>query len=140
MVRYRDEAPRPGYHLVRSQMTSFLVVSSFFSVIGYFGSLGIATTAQFENGSAWLAVPVAGPFVAMTKVYCGGFTPQRFEVDCGNANMIAAEGLLALGILQTVGAVLFPFGFLHRHYWQRNSVVPTVSAHDGLRLGVVGTF
>jgi hypothetical protein len=139
MVRYGDEAPRPGYHLVRAQMTGFFVASSFFFGIGYLASIGIASNAKFENGSAWLVVPVVGPFVGVTKAeHCGGFTPPRQPEDC--ASPLASQGLVALGIMQTVGAILFPFGFLHRRYWQRNTLVPTVSTQDGLRVGVVGTF
>lgn len=139
MVRYMDEAPRPGYHLVRSQMTGFFVPAYFFFATGYLASLVVAGTAKFENGSAWMAVPIVGPFVGVTKAqYCGSFTPPHEPSDC--AGPMASQGLMALGIIQVVGAVFFPFGFLHRYYWQRNSVVPTVSFQDGLRLGEVGTF
>ena len=140
MVRYRDEAPRSGYHLVRSQMTGFFAASSFVLILSYSFSFAFAAAAKFENGSAWMAVPLVGPFVGVTKVYCGGFTRQPPYSDCGSTSMLTAEALIALGIVQNVGAVLFPFGFLHRRYWQRDGLTPTVSIQDGLRLGLVGTF
>lgn len=139
MVRYRDEAPRPGFHLVHAQMTGFFLPSAFLFVMGYAASLGVAGNARFDNGSAWLAVPFVGPFVGATKArYCGGFTPPTQAGDC--AGPMATYGILALGVLQLVGASFFPFGFLHRDYWQRNGPVPTVSFQDGLRLGLVGRF
>ncbi|HEX7601304.1 MAG TPA: hypothetical protein VF316_06850 [Polyangiaceae bacterium] len=140
MVHYRDEAPRPGYHLVRSQMTGFFAASSFVLILSYSFSFAFAVDAKFENGSAWMAVPLVGPFVGVTKLYCGGFTRQPPYSDCGSASMMTAEALIALGVVQNVGAVLFPFGFLHRRYWQRDGLVPTVAFQDGLRVGVVGTF
>jgi hypothetical protein len=138
MVHYREEAPRPGYHVVRSRMTGFFVVSTFLFATGYLASFGIAASARFEDGSAWLAVPVVGPFVGVANARsCAYFAPQHTVWDCTTSELGA---LVGLGIMQTVGAILFPFGFLHRRYWQRNTLVPTVSMQGGLRVGVVGTF
>lgn len=139
MVRYGDEAPRPGYHLVQSQMTGFFIASALVFGTSYLASLGIASNAKFDNGSAWLAVPIVGPFVGVTQArYCGSFTPPTQPGDC--ASPLATEAIVALGILQVVGAALFPLGFLHRLYWQRDSVAPTISVQDGLRVGLVGRF
>lgn len=140
MVRYRDDGPRPGFHVVRSQMTGFFGASAFFFMMGYVVPIAIAADARFENGSAWLAVPFVGPFVGATMAFCGGFTRHPPYSDCGNQNMLTGEALMALGIVQIAGAALFPFGFLHRHYWQRDGAMPTISLQNGLRLGVVGTF
>ena len=141
MVHYRDEAPRPGYHVVRAQMTGFFVASAFIFILTYTTSFAVAASSKFANGSAWLAVPVVGPFVAVTEArYCGSFTPSTASGDCNTPMPMESMGMLALGIMQTVGAVLLPFGLLHRRYWQRNTLVPTLSMQDGLRLGVVATF
>ena len=131
-----------GFHLESRHMTGFYLVGGLLLAMGHAGGLVVAANAGFDNGSAWMAVPIVGPYVGAVKArdlgHCGAFDPPtRTRQEC-NAS-IELPGLVALAVIQIIGAALLPFGTLRRQTWAPN-VVPTLSLTGGAHLGISATF
>jgi hypothetical protein len=136
------EEPAPaaeaGFHLESHRMTGFFWVGGLLLAMGNAGGWIVAANAGFDHGSAWMAVPIIGPYIGAVKARdlhnCGAFTPPPAVLAPCNAP-IELDGLVALAVVQMLGAALLPFGMLHRH-----TLVPTLSVAGGPRLGISGEF
>jgi hypothetical protein len=138
------EEPAPAVHVQSHRMTGFFWVGGLLLAMGNAGGWIVAANAGFEHGSGWMAVPVFGPYVGAIKARdfhnCGDFAPRpAVYAPCNSATEI--DGLVALAIVQIIGAALLPFGTLHRHTWIKDAlVVPTLSLVGGPRFGISAAF
>ncbi|MCA9599740.1 MAG: hypothetical protein KC776_40810 [Myxococcales bacterium] len=128
-----------------------VIVGSLVLGVPYATGLGIAASESFENGSGWLAAPVAGPWLALAgrRDPCDGLSNQtKFDSDVGRC---VAEpmvrGMLVLdGVLQATGAVLIIVGASssssepEKPPPPRMMAMPSRVGRDGYGLGVVGQF
>lgn len=142
-----DPVPR-GYH-VEDQPRSGLVVAGAITLgIPYFFSAVAALSANSQNESAWLYMPVAGPWLTLgRRAYsCNAdATNQTTSQSLGCvADVFVVMGLIFDGIVQATGATLLLVGELAtRPGLARDEsalrVVP-MRLGTGAGAGVVGTF
>jgi hypothetical protein len=94
--------------------------------------------ANLKGGSAWMLLPVVGPFVASFSVGCGFVSPPA---DCNSP--LYEELLWFDSFVQVSGAALLTWGLIGRWEWIPNDVsawlVPTLSP-GGAGLRVKGSF
>lgn len=95
--------------------TTPLIIGGVAIGLPYLTGLGIAASESFDNGSGWLAAPVAGPWLALS----GRRDPcetagDNNEMDSEVGKCVAepmVRGMLVLdGVLQAAGAVLLIVG------------------------------
>jgi hypothetical protein len=107
--------------------------------------LTIASAANFENASSWLAVPVIGPWImlAARDKSCD----SELGGDCDSASDAAVRTYLVLdGLLQGTGAVMTFVGFtatkneLVRTDYLSLTVLPGHVGTYGYGANAVGTF
>lgn len=118
--------------------------------IPYATGLGIAVADDFANSSGWLALPVAGPWVALSNRDdpCRGVedeTEFNSEVSACVAEPLVRAMLVLSGVLQASGtlALLFaPGGDDDAAPEQSAGVVagPSVVGRDGYGLAAFGRF
>lgn len=131
-----------------------VVVGALMLGIPYATGVGVGAAESFENGSGWLVLPAAGPWLALTarRDPCVGLddrSPQDPNVDselgrCMTEPLI--RGLLVLdGVLQATGAVIMIAGASSGT--KKDSppargfaVAPTPLGRDGYGVGAVGRF
>jgi hypothetical protein len=149
-------APRPepdgGVRIERGPATTPLIVGALAIGIPYATGMGIAASEGFANGSGWLALPAAGPWLALSarRDPCEGLN-QQTELD-GDVGRCVAEplvrGMLVLdGVLQATGSVLLIVGastteerLVVDKPKPRVVALPTRVGGSGYGMGVVGTF
>ena len=134
-----------GYRL-RSGPRKGLVISG--AIVGGaaygFGVVG-AVDSDFEDNAGYLLIPGVGPWLMLAA---GGDPPQRCPTQ-----EVCADGMpdykplfvVAAGLAQAVGTVLFVAGFTSkRRYLERKdlevSVVPAPLGRGAYGLGVIGAF
>jgi hypothetical protein len=106
---YREGQPvPPGYRLEerrnRGLSTGGLVTFG----VAYATGLGYAVANSFEDGTGWLALPVAGPWAAIgaQEIKCN---KRSLENDCVEQALGGAERITFMtvdGLLQAVGLTL----------------------------------
>jgi hypothetical protein len=95
--------------------------------VGYLAGIGYAASQGFDNGTGWLAVPVAGPWGAIQardfKCKSSAQVSQKDINRCvdGALGEVGAITFLAMsGLVQAVGATLFLVGAgTVDHQWVR---------------------
>jgi hypothetical protein len=112
----------------------------------YAGGLIYGIGKSFDNGTGWLAVPLIGPWVAITsrdfKCKSGSSVSQK-EIDgCVNGalNEVTSITFLAMmGIGQVVGATLFFVGVGDRtDEWVRADIADVEVSADAGTMGDAG--
>jgi hypothetical protein len=143
---YREGDPTPqGYRYVERTRTGMVVAGALVLGIPYTLGLYAAAAANFENGSAWLAVPGLGPFlmIAARDDECAE------REDVGDRFECAGEVLLTIvlvldGLAQTAGGTLLVIGSTSpKRLWVRQDVAVSVGpmrVGSGYGLGAVGSF
>lgn len=115
--------------------------------VPYVIGLSIASSADFDNASGWLAVPALGPWLmlAFRDDKCDENTNQYSDVgDCLSDSVIRIY-LTIDGLAQTAGAILFTVGMVDKKprlvadSTSRFVITPTRIGR-GYGLGVQGTF
>ena len=105
-----------------------------------------ASAAQFENGSVWLAVPVAGPWLTMGQrsSACDTSDPTAKEgLKCAG-DVFAVMALIMDGVAQATGATLLAIGYsATKTVLVRDDQIMRISPMPigtGYGAGVVGLF
>jgi len=104
-----------GFEVKEGPATTPLVIGGVALGLPYATGLGIAASESFDNGSGWLAAPVAGPWLALSgrRDPCENAGAER-KLDSEVGKCVAepmVRGMLVLdGVLQAAGAVLLIVG------------------------------
>lgn len=151
ILPHRPGLPVPaGYH-VESRAASGLVVAGALTLgVSYVVALGLALADDFDQGSGWLVVPVAGPWGGLgARSYdCNADTVPEANACLDRAyEETTAVALLAMdGVIQAVGVAFIVAGLASRtHELVRNDLgrlKVTVGGRPGkgLQLGLQGWF
>jgi hypothetical protein len=141
VLPYRDGLPiAPGYRL-ESEINSGLVYGGLAVFAApYVSGIVAAAASDFTKDSGWLALPIAGPFLAMggrsincsfTEITVAGETEidlNAKEAAC-RASALKEARVVALltvaGLVQTAGAILTVAGLVSRNeYLVRKDLAP----------------
>lgn len=106
-----------GYRLETQRNTGVSVAGALTLGIGYLGGLGYLASADVGKGGGWLAVPVLGPWAAISVRDFGcrkGEQPSQDEINaCISAALRELKTVSVLsfsGMIQVVGATLLIVG------------------------------
>lgn len=148
------QAVPPGYHVEEHGIKGLVIAGAITFGATYFMSLAVAPNRKYLN---WLAVPLAGPYVAAERVedcgegyydeVTGRWIDPSDDSDCVYDADATAAMLRLDGFTQATGVALFAVGMLVR----RQSLVrdpPPVAlrvtpyrvGRNGYGLGVTGRF
>ncbi len=148
------QAVPPGYHVEEHGIKGLVIAGAITFGATYFMSLAVAPNRKYLN---WLAVPLAGPYVAAERVedcgegyydeVTGRWIDPPDDSDCVYDADATAAMLRLDGFAQATGVALFAVGMLVR----RQSLVrdpPPVAlrvtpyrvGRNGYGLGVTGRF
>jgi hypothetical protein len=142
-----DPAP-PGYHVEELPRSGLVVAGAIVFAVPYFFSAVSALSANSQNESGWLYVPVAGPWMTLgRRTY--SCNPDNNNQSTSQslgcvADVFVVMGLIFDGIVQATGASLILAGELAtKPGLVRNDealrVVP-MRLGSGMGAGVVGGF
>src|SRR5690606_33375538 len=92
---YRNAPPPPGYTATVKRNAGLITAGTIVFASTYALGIGAAGATGFKNQSGWVALPVAGPFVAAS---------QR-DFDCGNPSTPAAVQACQRETVSEAGAV-----------------------------------
>jgi hypothetical protein len=146
-LRYKEGEPTPPGYRYEERMRSGMVIAGALALgIPYTLGLYGAAAANFDNGSGWLAVPAAGPFlmIGARDGSCDEHTEgSRQALEC--AGDVYLTMLLVLdGLVQTAGAALLLIGVTSpKKLWVRQDIALSVSptrVGSGYGLGMHGHF
>jgi hypothetical protein len=115
VLPYRDGSPVPdGYRLEKTRVTGLMTAGGVVLGAGYATALGLAAAHDFSGGNAWLAVPLIGPWVALTKrespCDIDELEVRQDAEECVDAALDEAALVAAIavdGLFQAIGAGLF---------------------------------
>jgi hypothetical protein len=147
----------PGYRLESRPNTGLVYGGLAVFAVPYVSGIIAAAASDFTKDSGWLAMPIAGPFLAMggRSINCS-FTELTVEGDTDvdlNAKEAACRAsalkearvvalLTVAGLVQTAGAILTVAGLVSRdEYLIRNDLAtepadePTLSVDGGYTNG-----
>lgn len=124
ILPYRKGLPvPPGYRVERRSASGLTIGGGLTFLVSYAGALGLAASQSFDNGTAYAAIPLAGPWAAI-----GGRTFKRCKVpvtstqaatvqkalnECVSTafdEVVTIVFLTADGLIQATGAALFFIG------------------------------
>jgi hypothetical protein len=110
-----DEPPAPtpiGYETVRERRYGLITAGVTVFAAMYFLPLTVAAAYEFENESAWTAVPVGGPIIAAIRMD-NGERCSRITDICGpdTGLQLAAIGLGFAAFFQAGAIAMFGAGF-----------------------------
>jgi hypothetical protein len=145
---YEDGDPVPeGYRVVKQARRGLVIAGSIVGGIAYGLSITGATSADFDNKSGSLLVPVLGPWIMLAL---GGAKDEPcssayyISSSCGDRSGL--RGALVLdGLMQGAGAAMLIAGIaVPRARLVRKdvtvSMLPMTLGKDGYGLGAVGQF
>jgi hypothetical protein len=132
VLPYRPGFPIPqGYHAESRPSSGLVITGGLTFGLAYVTALGIAFSEKFENGAGWLAVPLIGPWGAISKrSYKCPATAMDVAAArrCFNDAYDEATTIAILagdGVVQTFGVALFIAGLANQtHELVRNDVKP----------------
>jgi hypothetical protein len=103
----------PGYHVEEQVRKGMVIAGAITLGVPYVIGLSIASSADFENSSGWLAVPALGPWlmIAFRDDQCDDDVDQYGSSysDCVSDGLIRFY-LTLDGLAQTTGAILLTVG------------------------------
>lgn len=133
---YRNFPPPPGYTEKVKRNVGLITAGTIVFASTYALGIGAAGATGFKNQSGWVALPVAGPFIAAS---------QR-DFDCGNPSTPAAVQacqretvseagavavLAGIGVGHVLGMTMLIAGLLDKQrLWVREDLV-SVNVHVG---------
>jgi hypothetical protein len=142
-----DPVPR-GYHVEYETRRGLIIAGSVTMGVPYVIGLSIASSADFENSSGWLAVPALGPWLMMAfrDDQCDEYNNQYgSEVgDCLSDSVIRVY-LTLDGLAQAAGAIMLTVGLADKksrlvaNESSRFVITPT-RVGSGYGLGALGRF
>lgn len=131
---YRDDAPPPEHYILSDEPRRGLVIGGVIAVgVPYITGLLIAGVAQdFPNKSAFLAIPVVGPWITLaTRDTC---EEQSGVLDCASSDL-ARRALLFDGIFQGLGTALLVTGFTWtKSVWLREDLADNIDFMPALNV------
>jgi hypothetical protein len=146
-IKYREgESTPPGYTYVERTRSGMVLAGALVLGIPYTLGLYAAAAADFENGSGWLVVPAAGPFL---MIGARDSKCDDRDGDAGDALECAGDVYLTMllvldGLAQTAGAALLLIGVTSpKRLWVRQDLAVSVGptrVGSGYGLGAVGSF
>jgi len=96
-MRYRDDLPiPPGYEVVESPIRSMVMGGILAIGIPYVIGLSGALLADFKDQSAWLAVPVAGPW--LMRGFRGSDGDRELRTILGVDGLVQGLGVILVGV------------------------------------------
>lgn len=125
---YPGMEPPPGYRAETRSNRGLAWGGGVTLAIGYAAGLGYGFSRDFEGGLGALAVPVLGPWLALTKreFDCGKLGSVDDAQSCQDSTFREAQTFAVLGtvgLIQAVGGTLFLVGLLDRRQeWVREDV------------------
>jgi hypothetical protein len=138
----------PEIHPQSPAQVNLLLIGAAVTAGWYVGGVGVSYLWSDSPGAAALRIPVAGPYMALAKTGCG----ER-ENNCDTLQLVIRTVLTGLSAVGQTGGVLAMIegAFLpiersgmrksaHLQPQDSPTVVPFVSADDGLGFGVSGNF
>jgi hypothetical protein len=143
LLPYRPGLPvQPGYRIDYRANSGLVAAGVTLWVLSYLAGLGFGVANDFDEGTGWTAVPVAGPWIAIGSrtVNCdarditnGKNNAGELDSDCADEALQEVEAIAFLtldGVLQGVGATLLVIGVTSR--------TPELIRQDvgGVQLGV----
>ncbi len=158
LLPYKAGLPVPaGYRVVHRPATGLTVGGGVTFVAAYLAGLGLAATQSFENGTAYTAIPVIGPWAAIggrsfrckvpiTANATGAAVQRALNACVGEAfdEVTSVVFLTADGLIQATGAVIFFIGLASGHDELVRKDLPktavTVLPGGGLGVSVRGSF
>jgi len=95
--------------------STLMIIGGLVLGLPYATGLGVGVSEGFDNGSGWLAAPVAGPWLSLSarRDPCAGSRDKKeFDSDVGKcvAEPLVRGMLVLDGVLQATGAVIFLIG------------------------------
>jgi hypothetical protein len=158
LLPYKKNLPvPPGYRVVERSATGLIVVGGVTFAASYLASLGLAATQKFDNGTAYTAIPVIGPWAAIggrtfhckvaVSVNVTSAAVQKSLNECvGTAfsEVTTVVFLTADGLVQATGAVIFFIGLASGYQELVRSDLPKTALYvlpeGGAALSVSGNF
>jgi hypothetical protein len=130
VLPYRDDQPvPPGYRLDGTGGGGLIAAGLLIGGAVYAGGLIAAANSGFSNGTGWLALPIAGPWISIGSrkiLGCDKVTDEEAAdpdfnpiSECKDAARDYASGvgfLTGAGIFQAVGLTLVALGISNREY------------------------
>jgi hypothetical protein len=159
LLPYKKGLPvPPGYRVVDRSASGLTIGGGVTFVAAYLAGLGLAASQGFENGTAYTAIPVAGPWAAI-----GGRTFKcKVSVATSSVSSVALQKainkcvgfafdevttvvfLTADGLVQAAGAVIFFVGLASGYQELVREDLPKAAVYPlpegGAALSVFGRF
>jgi hypothetical protein len=159
LLPYKKGLPvPPGYRVVDRAATGLTLGGGLTFLASYVAGLGLAASQSFDNGTAYTAIPVAGPWAAI-----GGRTFRcKVSVATSSVSSVALQKainkcvgfafdevttvvfLTADGLVQATGAVIFFIGLASGHQELVREDLPKAAVYPlpegGAALSVFGRF
>jgi len=133
-------AQTTGYKVARKPRMGLVYAGAGMLAVGeVLGFIG-AIASGFQGMSPWMALPIAGPFVAFGWDMSN---PNRCPLDLTTScspSLLVDPGLVAMGVVETVGAVLLGIGLVPHEVKTKVTVSPIFDFHHGARFGVAVRF
>jgi len=148
VFRYVEGTPLPeGYH-VEARANRGLIRAGVVTLgLPYLVSAMVGLSQDLKGSSAWLLLPVAGPWLTLSsrRTRCREIGDPTFGGSDCFADEYGAGLLIADGAVQTLGALLITWGALAtRNYAVLNEghlrVAPLHFAHGGYGLALSGAL
>lgn len=159
LLPYKKGLPvPPGYRVVERSATGLMVGGGLTFLAAYAAGLGLAASQSFDNGTAYTAIPIVGPWAAIggrsfsckvpvtTSTTTTAKDVQRALNKCvGQAfdEVTTVVFLTADGLIQATGAVLFFVGLGSGYEELVREDLPKTAvsvSRDGFSLSVSGNF
>src|SRR6478609_7956895 len=151
LLPYRSDLPvPPGYRVEHRAATGIIVGGLATFGIAYSTALVLGASANFGDGTGWVAVPVIGPWAAIgaRSYHCSNDPLQANQCISGAFSEVQTIAVLSAdGVIQAAGAVLFVVGLASGHdELVRNDlpvsfrVLPRQVGADGVGIGIDGRF
>lgn len=154
---YRKGLPvPPGYRVVERANSGLTIGGGVTFLLAYAAGLGLAASQSFDNGTAYTAIPVAGPWAAIggrtfkCKAPVTTNTVQALQkainkcVGTAFDEVTTVVFLTADGLVQATGAALFFVGLATGYDELVREDLPktalTVFPEGGMGLSVSGSF
>jgi hypothetical protein len=159
LLPYKKGLPvPPGYRVVQRSASGLTIGGGLTFLASYVAGLGLAASQGFDNGTAYTAIPVAGPWAAI-----GGRTFRcKVSVATSSVSSVALQKainkcvgfafdevttvvfLTADGLVQATGAVLFFIGLASGYQELVREDLPKAAVYPlpegGAALSVFGRF
>lgn len=151
LLPYRDGLPvPPGYRVEHRAATGIILGGLATLGIAYSTALIVGASANFGDGTGWLAIPVIGPWGAIgaRSYHCSNDPLQANKCISGAFSEVQTIAILSAdGVIQAAGAVLFVVGLASGHDELVRTdqpvsfrVLPQKVGSDGYGFGVSGRF